>query len=325
MPTAAARIDPSIATRKDRAQKLFATRSATHGIVEIRSAWFAEEVELRPPWYGFEGLFPANLSTHPEFQRMDNRRTALVSHQRVAHVTGSAGNVRHAALFLRQTLYVHGARWRMLVHPLCLALNHDDGPKHEARECNRSATGPFHASVWVPLLASRPAPPRHPYRQQWARLPTDARALHRYLDRPCEWLLPLLTARNEEHDFQWRGGLADHVRSRCAQHAAHQRIASERAGIVGHAGDGYELHIHVEYEDAVQHPIDEKECLEAIGGHGQEGDLVRRDQRRENDRDRRRRVPIWHQLVRGSICHQRSPTCWTARVVSSRGKLDCRS
>lgn len=198
-------------------RQLLTTRSAERGAIEIRSAWFAEEVVLQPPLYGFEQLFSPNASEFKGFP------TRLTSSQRVAHVEGSAGNVRHAELSLRQTLYIHGARWRSQVHPLCLAMDHVQGPTYEVRECDRAASGPFHAAVWVPLLATKPVtpPPPGPSREQWNRLPSHPSALRRYLNLPCEWLQPLLLQHagdfGHRHQHAWRGGFADHVRWHCGR------------------------------------------------------------------------------------------------------------
>lgn len=114
--------------------------------IRVSSAQFISTLTLRPPNYGFEGLFGGGNG-------------AVVSRGPIhtQHVVGINGSTTApwSRFVLRVDLLVRGARWRSSEHVLCTALE-EGGPEQEHRQC-RDGTGSFAAQMFVFVPATRPA------------------------------------------------------------------------------------------------------------------------------------------------------------------------
>ena len=178
--------------------------------VRIIKAWFSSESTMRAPLYGVEGT--GLLDPNSSALRLFPRKCKPVHHRRVLQVAGSTGTTHMSTLFLRESLYMHGAMWRSTLRPLCLAVAAAADPEEEVRVCDARASGAFQAGVW---LATRPSTPPHclPHAP---KLPSSAAAIKNLLfKQPCSWLQSLMHDGGKRANNAWSGAFATHVRAQC--------------------------------------------------------------------------------------------------------------
>ena len=151
---------------------------------QLTAWWTKDRHELGPPTYGYEDRFPGAA-----LQRQIPPGSRPVHVQRILHVRGVTQRP-HSEYLLRDALFVRGAQWRWSTRQLCSALD-SYGPANEVRECSQ-ATGEFNAFFWVLFPGDFP---RHWPLATESRIPATLRKLPDYLDRPCAWTRPLISAR----------------------------------------------------------------------------------------------------------------------------------
>ncbi len=175
------------------------------------SARFApSSMTLRPPLYGYE-------SPSPRVAAMDVKSWPT-HHQHLLRVRGRTSEQSHAQYSLRTSLYVRGAHWRSQTDALCTALD-TRGPEHELKACS-AREGAFNAALWLFIPGTVP-------QHWWLRttdVPTQARDLRAYIDRPCEWIAPLWQKGG------WDSHLASAIAAACSSAGGRQLTLGQLFG-----------------------------------------------------------------------------------------------